>query len=227
MQRLLALFLAMTTLLAFGDDTPRERIAAVLARSQRIQLDALTAADASSVASQRVRASFQALVANLHLPEIELTLIRGPVVAETLHGHVLVANESLGKLSEGQRRFILAHEMGHVMLGHWAQMVALYEHWIPGDVTPTETDAVANRLGRDASALAHQQEYEADAFGARLLADLGLDEEDAVTAFMSLGVYNDTATHPGTMRRVAALRAAAASPTLQAAAMFEPRSADR
>ena len=227
MQRLLALFLAMTTLLAFGDDTPRVRIAAVLARSQQMQLDALTAADPASAASERVRHSYQWLVAQLHPPEVELKLIRGPVVAETLHGHVVVVNESLGDLTEGQRRFILAHEMGHVMLGHWAQMVALYEHWIPGDVTKPETDAVANRLGRDASALAHRQEFEADAFGAKLLRDLGQHEEDAVTAFMSLGVYKDTATHPGTMRRVAALRAAAASPLLQAAAVLEPRRADR
>ena len=187
-----------------------------------MQLDALRTADATSVQAQRVQASYQALVAEVQPPQVALRLVRGPVVAETLHGHVVVANESLGDLTEGQRRFILAHEMGHVVLGHWAQIVALYEHWIPGDVTKPETDTVANRLGRDASALAHRQEFEADAFGAKLLSDMGLDDDDAITAFMSLGVYKETATHPSTMRRVAALRAAS-GPTLQAAAMLAPR----
>lgn len=220
MRWLLPMMLALTTSLALGDEPPTIRIGEVLARSQQWQLDALTPADRESPKARRVMATFTVLVHELQPPQVELRVVRGALVAETLHGHVVVANEALADLTEGQRRFILAHELGHVMLGHWAQMVDLYERWIPGEVTKSETDAVAGRLGREASALAHRQEYEADAFGVKMLRELGHAEDDAVTAFMSLGVYKETATHPATMRRVAALRAAAAAavPGVQVAA---------
>ena len=35
---------------------------------------------------------------------------------------------------------------------------------------------------------------------------LGLSDQNAVAAFMDLGMRNETATHPGTRKRVAALR---------------------
>lgn len=216
MRWLFLLTMALTSFIALGDETQPLRIAGVLARSQQMQLDALALAEPASPRAARVAASFTRVVREAQPPDVDLRVIRGALVAETLHGHVVVANESLADLTEGQRRFILAHEMGHVVLGHWAQMVALYERWIPGEVTKSETDPVAARLGREASALAHRQEFEADAFGVKLLLDMGFAEDDAVTAFMSLGVHKETATHPGTMRRVAALRAAS-GPSLQAA----------
>ena len=134
----------------------------------------------------------------------------GPVIAETIHGHIVLANETLADLSEGERFFVLAHELGHVMQRHWLQMALVYQKWIPADVTPDVTDAVAGRLGRDASALAHRQEFEADAFAMELLKRTGQDPSIAFSAFMHLGMTQDTATHPGTRKRVASLRAALA-----------------
>jgi hypothetical protein len=85
-------------------------------------------------------------------------------------------------------------------------MRLLYQKWVPGPVTPQRTDAVAAELGREGSALAYRQEFEADAFGLRTVRPLGVSEQEVVAAFMDLGVYSDTATHPGTRKRVAALR---------------------
>jgi Zn-dependent protease with chaperone function len=131
-------------------------------------------------------------------------------LAETLHGRIVVANESLADLPEGARLFVLAHELGHVASDHWQQMGAVYRHWVPGEVTPQTTDPVANALGREASMTSHRQEFEADAYALRVLRRLGRPPQDAFAAFMSTTLQPDTATHPGTRKRIASLRAAQA-----------------
>lgn len=188
-----------------------EDIVDVLRRSQQLRLDMQPAADPASPRAEAVRRSFAALVAaEPGLPPVDLHVIRGPVIAETLHGHIVLANEMLADLSDGERSFVLAHELGHVMQHHWLQMALVYQKWIPGEVTPDRTDAVAEPLGREASVLAHRQEYEADAFAVQLLKRAGQDPSVAFSAFMHLGMTQDTATHPGTRKRVASLRAALA-----------------
>ena len=185
-----------------------EDIVDVLWRSQQQRLDAMPRARSNDRA-KIVRSSFEKLCQALK-PEIEvdLVVIGGATTAETLHGHIIVANESLADLPEGERIFILAHEIGHVVSDHWHQMGGLYRRWIPGEVTPAQTDPVAGSLGREASGLAHRQEHEADAYALRALQQLGIAPEVAVSAFMRQGMQQDTATHPGTRKRLAALRAA-------------------
>jgi Zn-dependent protease with chaperone function len=183
-------------------------IIAVLQRSHRLRLEAMPMAERHSPRAQRVRAGFDALVRCLpSAPPVELVVVKGQTLTETLHGNIIVANEALGDLPEGEILFFLAHEFGHVVLGHWPEMGLLYRRWVPGEVTPQHTDTVAGRLGSEASALAHRQEFEADAFGLRTLHALGLTEQDAVNGFVRLGVRGDTVTHPSTRKRVAALRA--------------------
>ncbi len=186
-----------------------EGILGVLARSQLARLDHASAADPSSVRARTVRVSFETLARALGLRHpVELRVIEGETVAETLQGRVVLANESLADLGEGERLFILAHELGHIELGHWEQTQHLYQKWVPGAVTPDQTEPVAALLGRDGSGLAHRQEIEADAYALHTLHALGGTSRDAVTAFMHLGTSLDTATHPGTRKRLAALRAA-------------------
>lgn len=188
-----------------------EDIVDVLRRSQQLRLESQPPADPASPRAETVRRTFAALVAaEPGLPPVDLHVIRGPVLAETVHGHIVLANESLAGLSEGERFFVLAHELGHVMQHHWLQMALVYQKWIPGEVTAEHTDAVADRLGRDASVLAHRQEFEADAFALQLLRRTGQDPSVAFSAFMHLGMTQDTATHPGTRKRVASLRASLA-----------------
>jgi len=223
MRRLLIILVALACGAAQAEDAGvSPGIVAVLHNSQQLRLDAMALADRDSPRAQRLRASFDMLVRHLQtLPPLELRVMRGEVFAETLQGKVIVANEALADLSEGERLFALAHELGHVMLGHWAQLGLLYQKWVPGAVRQEHTDAVAALLGADASALAHRQEFEADAFGLRTLRALGRSEQDALAVFMRLGARQDTATHPSTRKRVAALRAiepdslqtAAASPS--------------
>ena len=188
-----------------------EDILGVLARSQLTRLDRTHPADPNSSRARAVRASFETLTQVLALGHpVELRVIDGETVAETLQGRIVLANESLADLSEGERLFVLAHELGHVELHHWEQTEHLYLKWVPGAVTPDQTEPVAALLGRDASGLAYRQEFEADAFALRALRALGRPPQDAVSTFIRLGMTQDTATHPGTRKRLASLRAAAA-----------------
>lgn len=184
-----------------------EDIVDVLERSQRTRLEAFTPADAQSERAQRVRLSFERVVRAAGLREpVELRLIRGETLAETLQGRVVVANESLADLTEGERVFILAHELGHVALGHWGQLGEVYKRHIPGAVTPATTDPVAGALGRDASGLSHRHELDADAYSVHALRAMGHSDDDAFSAFKRLGLTRDTPTHPGTRKRMASLR---------------------
>jgi Zn-dependent protease with chaperone function len=138
---------------------------------------------------------------------VELRVVSGSTVAETLDGRVIVANEALADAPEGVRLFVLAHELGHVQQGHWRQVGDLYKRFVPGEVVQQATDGVAGPLGRAASAQAHRHEFEADAFALRALRALGRTSDDAYAALRHQGLQQDTATHPGTRKRLASLRA--------------------
>lgn len=185
-----------------------EDIVDVLRRSQQQRLDAMKPAP-DGLRAQSLRRSFEALREQLApLPPIDFHVVTGAVLAETLHGHIIVANESLADLPEGERLFVLAHEIGHVKQHHWLQMGLVYKRWVPDEVTPEKTDPVAGHLGREASALAHRQEFEADAFALQALHRLGLSSDVAFSSLRLMGLQQDSATHPGTRKRLASLRAA-------------------
>ncbi|MDM0001178.1 M48 family metalloprotease [Variovorax sp. J22P240] len=210
MRWLLMMWMVLVCGAARCEDTrPTSDIAEVLRVSQQKQLDAMTPADATSPRALKVRESFEKLLRGLSGPalsKVELRVVRGDIVGETLQGRIVVANVALADLPEGERIFILAHELGHVVLDHWSQMGLTYAKWVPGPVEQQHTDAIADRLGRDASALAYRQEFEADAFALSTLRALDLPDRHVVAAFMNRGWRNDTATHPGTRKRLSALR---------------------
>ena len=200
--------------LALAGPAQSEDIVDVLRRSQQMRLDSMPAAT-ESPRTETVRNTFENLRQTLDPGvKVELRIIAAGTIAETLNGQVVVANESLADLPEGERMFILAHELGHVVEHHWAQMNQLYKRWVPGEVTPEKTDPVAGQLGREASGLAHRHEYAADAYALRALRDLGWEPQHAYSAFLRQGMQQDTATHPGTRKRVASLRAAQAGASL-------------
>ncbi|MFM9917798.1 MAG: M48 family metalloprotease [Rhizobacter sp.] len=181
-------------------------ITLVLHRSQQARLDSLPSAERGTPNAVVVQLSLQRLLRTLEIhQQVELRIISGDTVAETVHGGVVVANEALAVLPEGERLFILAHELGHVVLGHWSQMGDLYQQYIPGKVTQAKTDAVSDALGRAASAMARRQEFAADAFALRTLREMGFADAHAVSALSRFGFHRDSATHPGTRQRLAAL----------------------
>lgn len=204
-------FLMALAMSCCGAAWSAEDIVDVLRRSQQMQLDALEAqqVDPASPEAQIVQRSFDHVLDALKLqrPDVRLIVVRSPLLAVCLMGQVIAANVSLADLSESERVFILAHELGHVEQNHWAQLGALYKRFIPGEVQPSTTDPVAGLLGQAASELSHQHEYEADAFALRLLRRLGESEDIPVVLFTEhLPMVKTTATHPGTFQRLAHLR---------------------
>jgi Zn-dependent protease with chaperone function len=194
--------------LALAASAPAHDIEGVLLRSQQVRLQTLPLAEPGPRADL-VRQSFERLRRSLGLQaEVELRVVTGPVLAEAMLGSLIVANETLADAPEGARLFILAHELGHIAANDWSAMNRLYVRWIPDEVVPEKTDPVAGPMGREASALSHQQELAADAFALRSLRRLGWSTADAIAAFMAMGQAHtyDTATHPSTRKRLANLR---------------------
>jgi Zn-dependent protease with chaperone function len=179
----------------------------VLQRSQQQRLHDLPEARTDDARVAIVRRSFERVCAAMQIGvPIELRVVSGPVVAESLLGRVVVANQSLGDVPEGERLFVLAHEIGHVAHGHWASFATLWRTHLPGAVVQQETDRIAPVLGPEASALMHAHELDADAFALGALSRLGHGFDSAMATFLRQGVQHDTATHPGTRKRVAHLR---------------------
>lgn len=139
-------------------------------------------------------------------PDVQLLVVDGPFHAEMLAGRVLVVSASVAVLPEGERLFILAHEIGHASMGHWGELCELYGRIIPGEVRQDLTDAVAPRLGREASALVHGHEYAADAHAWQILRSLGHGMDSVLAALQVVPNLGDTPTHPSTRKRYARLR---------------------
>jgi len=185
-----------------------EDIAQVLQRSQQWRLQQRPGPDPKSAASARVRTSFERLKQlDPRAADVQLKIVGGDLFAEAVFGErTLVASEAAGDLPEGERLLMLAHEMGHLMLGHWGGLSALYRSHIPGEVRPDTTDPVARKLSVDAQTLSHRQEFEADSYGFALVHKMGFGLDNAFGLLTRQGLQFDTPTHPGTRRRLAQLR---------------------
>jgi hypothetical protein len=186
-----------------------ESIEQVLERSQMMRLTQRPAADANSAAAQRVRQSLQRLasLAGTGAPAVELVLVGGDLFAEAMLDRPgIAASVAVGDLPEGERLLLLAHELGHVRLAHARTLKALYRTHIPGEVRPETTNPVGATLGREAHALSHRHEHEADAYGYALVRTLGFGIDNAFALLTRQGMQHDSATHPGTRRRLAQLR---------------------
>lgn len=186
-------------------------ITQVLERSQALRLAALSPVPAGDARAQVLQHGFQKVLA--HAPDakgvpITLQVVTGAVLAETFHGRLLVVHADLAARPEGERLFVLAHELAHAVHGDWAAVHAVYQRHVPAEVVQQRTDPVAALLGREMSALSHEQELNADAYAMQVLGRMGYGIEVAIATLARHGVQPDTPTHPGTRRRMAGLRSA-------------------
>lgn len=197
-----------------------EDIDAVLARSQQMRLQAMPAGAAG--ASERLQRDFDGLrqILGPAVSGARLQVVSAGTIAETFEGRVVVVHEAIAEWDEAERLFVLAHELGHVARGHWGQLARIYRRHIPGEVTPATTGgAVGALLGREAAGASQQHELEADALALEAVHRYGYRVDDVIPVFMRIGAIGDTATHPGSRRRVAQLRlldAEAVRPSLAA-----------
>jgi Zn-dependent protease with chaperone function len=194
---------------AFGAAAPSqaEDIQSVLDRSTRSKLAYLQDHAVRDARAERLQHDFDRLLARMSpRPEVTLLVVDGPAQAETLAGAVVVISASFAALEEGERLFILSHELGHALMGHWNELSAVYRRHIPGEVTQVVTDAVAPALGREASTLVHSHEYAADAYAWQTLRSLGHGLGSVQAALHVVPNMGDTPTHPSSRKRFARLR---------------------
>ena len=159
-------------------------------------------------AVQRLRDSLARLQAQQpELRDVRLRVVGGELFAEAVFGQrELAASAAVGELPEGERLLMLAHELGHLQLHHWEALAGLYHQHIPGEVRPDTTDAVSGALGAEARALSWSHEFQADAWGYRLVHGLAYGVDTAQALLTRHGVLLDSATHPGSRRRLMQLR---------------------
>ncbi len=217
-------FIVGSAALCLGGAVFAEGIDEVLARSQQQRLAGRVAATvpADAQAQATLRRDLDQLVEMLAIgrPNYELRVVATGAIAETLDGRVILVNADLAGWPEAERLFVLAHELGHVVQGHWAQLGAVYRRHVPGEVTPETTGPVSALLGREASSVSHRHEFEADAFALKALRERGHGVQDILPLFLRMGATGDSASHPAARKRVAQLRAleaTASSPSLAAA----------
>jgi Zn-dependent protease with chaperone function len=217
-RRLGAALLVAAGWLGAGLPAAAEDIRTVLERSHALKLRALAEVERQDDGAELLQRDFRRLLARVpEHPEVRLMVVGGPVIAETLAGRVVVVHVGLAQAGEGERLFLLAHELGHALMHHWDELGALYQHYIPGEVKPETTDPVAAVLGRSASQLVHGHEYAADAFAWRTIRAMGFGLESADAVFRQMPNVGDTATHPASRKRMAALRAIGDEPVRSAA----------
>ncbi len=185
-----------------------EDILSVLARSHASRIESLTSRQAHDERAAVLQRDFDRLLDRLpqRPRDVSLLVVEGPVIAETLAGRVVVVHAGLADANEGERLFVMAHELGHVAMGHWSELASVYHKHIPGEVNQRDTDAVASVLGREASRLVHGHEFAADAFAWRTIRGLGYGMDNAAAVLHMMPNMGDTPTHPASRKRLAALR---------------------
>jgi Zn-dependent protease with chaperone function len=156
----------------------------------------------------------------LPIDQVSVGIMNDPEInaANAGGGRFFVTSGLLTRASDDHLRAVLAHEIAHEDLNHVAKAqvlaaglnigAALIDQIFPGtgQFTPIAGELVALKYDRD-------EEFAADAHGVELLARAGLRKQlmiEGLTWLMQ--VSGDSgggffATHPGTVERIAALRA--------------------
>lgn len=192
---LVLLLLAFCTLLARAD-TIRQVIESGI--MQRLTESPMV--DPST--TPRLVATFHKVKAHLNEPRLMLKVV------EQVNGLALTANWTIlvargaETLSDAELEFIIAHEAGHMLLGHKERRIRAYERHIQGEVTEEKARIANARIGREMQQLSYRGEFEADRFAMKTMIELGRSKDDVINAFLGMSRTPDTATHPSTAKRI-------------------------
>lgn len=142
----------------------------------------------------------------------------------TPDGSVRVFSGLMDILDPGEMRFVLAHEVGHIVKGHSREklMVAIGLHSLRNlaaqqgsvleDITAGRAGKIVSRLAR--AQFSQKEEREADDFALHFMAEQGYDLRKAPSALMALVSHNDSqerklglmASHPSPKERARRMR---------------------
>lgn len=118
-------------------------------------------------------------------------------------GETIVLSTRLSRMNPAQRFFIIAHELGHLQLGHHGAI----RSFVAGIVDKARDESRARaQMQSGLAGISHRHEFDADAFAVRTMGAAGLNAEEAAWIFDSIGSDKDNATHPAATRRATAIR---------------------
>jgi len=184
----------------------------------RVRLEKATpSADAEAV--RIITESFQAALA-----------ARGPGIPVTLHithdglggeaalGNVVLVNDALAALPEDERVFEIAHELGHIDLGHFERMIALFQQYVGDSKDDHFIARTLNAHADDLSPALQALEYEADAYGQALVSKVPGALDGGMHTFQRNVFRRGDFSHPSSRERLLKLEAGFAAPASLAAA---------
>lgn len=181
-------------------------IVAALNLGQQVELRKCEAVDDAPAEAAVIQATLERvrIAAGIDHP-LPLRIARCSSAAQVLQG-VVVAHPSIASWTEGERMFVLAHEIGHVVHGDWHTLTETFSQIVPAEATDAEVGPALNRQAGRIRHMQHGFEFEADAFACALLAKMGRDGVIEGTAVLRKDIPRyATPTHPGTRERLAAL----------------------
>lgn len=179
-----------------------------------------------------LRAHVRAMADALGLPDLKVYVYETPAIngLAAPDGRIFVTRGFMDKYRLGEIRgeeiaSVIAHELGHVALGHSKRRmfdftgqnaVRVVLGMVLGRFIPFIGAWIANMVaGMIAARLSRQDEYEADAYAAAVMTKIGLGTGPQVTMFQKLdriaggqgGQLAWLMSHPKTDERIAAINA--------------------
>jgi hypothetical protein len=193
--------------LAFANTSARAMdIVAALNASQLEEFSRCTITSDDAPEAKVLQRSFKALQdARAATTSVRLRVADCAHGIQVLAGEVVVPAE-VASWDEGERLFVLAHELGHIEHRDWEHLTAAYAESAPRDIAEDDVPRTLSNLRARANQLKRHFEYAADKYAAQLLTRMGRNaQDDAEAALARFWSREDTPTHPGAMQRMAAL----------------------
>lgn len=139
----------------------------------------------------------------LGIPPEQVLLVRVPLMPAAGFKTIYLGSDFVREIPLDVLRFVLAHELGHVVLKHSHQKVAFIANNFP-----EEASSVEDSIHKVPTPMNHKIEYEADTFAKNMLIRLGYyDPTLPAKTFMFLAGFSQTTrTHPSNFDRIDALK---------------------
>lgn len=137
-----------------------------------------------------------------HAPHVDLTVHAMTSGGIYVFAADLYIDQVMEQFSAPELAFALAHEVGHVDLGHTLEMAAFMRQRMPKLTTAGGLHSLLHRTSEERGIMSHRHEYEADAYATEIMIKLGYSLVEITEALLGFGESSATLTHPSSDDRV-------------------------
>lgn len=130
---------------------------------------------------------------------VRLIVTKSSLIAQAFPGRVVAVNLEIAGVPKAQRTFIMAHELGHVLMDHFGSLLHVIDDQERALAVLGLADAIAlNSL----SLLSHSNEFSADTFASNCVLKLNLSVSDAIKFFEPFESQPESSSHPAVAERL-------------------------